>query len=247
MSQQPPQWLQQIPSRKKKKNERWVDFSVQPARTTGGRLNDYVTSRSGIPKNNNHRLGRILWPSKIKGEWERDRLGGGTDVMEIVGGCVSLTVLQSELSWATSSGIHTSSLWVDRERDKLPACPSRMWHVNQRAKVSTPDDNTSSQHTVLHLWGPKKNLVCAVTCKGLTGSRLSLMQIVREIRLPVRLVVDRSHRSPPPIWERQEQGMTAVTLVPMSEIVTMTWVHSVSVINTKREPVSASLWLELML
>lgn len=34
------------------------------------------------------------------------------------------------------------------------------------------------------------------------------------------------------LWERQEQGMTAVTLVPLFEIVTMTWVHPVSVINT---------------
>lgn len=68
---------------------------MQLARTTGGRLNDYVTTTPlQLSENNNHGLGRILWPSKIKGEWERDRLRKGeweTDFMEIIGGCVSMT------------------------------------------------------------------------------------------------------------------------------------------------------------
>lgn len=71
---------------------------MQLARTTGGRLNDYVTTTPlQLSENNNHGLGRILRPSKIKGEWERDRLRKGeweTDFMEIIGGCVSMTVLQ---------------------------------------------------------------------------------------------------------------------------------------------------------
>lgn len=51
------------------KNEQWMDFSVQLARTTGGRLNDYVTTTLlQLSENNNQGLGRILRPSKIKGE-----------------------------------------------------------------------------------------------------------------------------------------------------------------------------------
>lgn len=47
---------------------------MQLARTTGGRLNDYVTTTAlQLSENNNHGLGRILRPSKIKGEWEPDR------------------------------------------------------------------------------------------------------------------------------------------------------------------------------
>lgn len=63
---------------------------MQLARTTGGRLNDYVTTTPlQLSENNNHGLGRILRPSKIKGEWEPDRLREGeweTDFME--GPCV---------------------------------------------------------------------------------------------------------------------------------------------------------------
>lgn len=73
------------------KNEQWIDFRVQLARTTGGRLNDYVTTTPlQLSENNNHGLGRILRPSKIKGEWERDRQkeeGWEADFMVIVGGC----------------------------------------------------------------------------------------------------------------------------------------------------------------
>ena len=73
------------------KNEQWIDFSVQPARTTGGRLNDYVTTTPfQLSENNNQGLGRILRPSKIKGEWERDRQREGEwegDFMEIIRGC----------------------------------------------------------------------------------------------------------------------------------------------------------------
>lgn len=47
------------------KNEQWMDFSVQLARTTGGRLNDYVTTTPlQLSENNNHGLGRILRRSK---------------------------------------------------------------------------------------------------------------------------------------------------------------------------------------
>lgn len=42
-----------------------------------------------------------------------------------------------------------------------------------------------------------------MTFKGLTGSRLSLMQIVRKIRLPVREVVNGSHHSPPLTVDRK--------------------------------------------
>lgn len=65
---------------------------MQLARTTGGRLNDYVTTTPlQLSENNNHGLGRILRPSKIKGEWERHRLREReweTDFMEIIRGCV---------------------------------------------------------------------------------------------------------------------------------------------------------------
>lgn len=60
------------------KNEQWGEFSVQLARTMGGRLNDYVTTTAlQLSENNNHGLGRILRPSKIKGEWEPDRQSEG--------------------------------------------------------------------------------------------------------------------------------------------------------------------------
>lgn len=68
------------------KNEQWIDFSMQLARTTGGRLNDYVpTTPPWLSENNNQGLGRILRPSKIKGEWESDRQREGeleTDCVE---------------------------------------------------------------------------------------------------------------------------------------------------------------------
>lgn len=64
-------------------------------------------------KNNNHRLGRILWPGKIKGEWERDRLGGRGG-LRFYGDRQGLHVFdcaaQSEQTQATSYGIHTSTL-----------------------------------------------------------------------------------------------------------------------------------------
>lgn len=53
------------------KNEQWVDFSMQLARTTGGRLNDYVTTTAlRLSENNNQAGGGILQLSEIKGEWE---------------------------------------------------------------------------------------------------------------------------------------------------------------------------------
>lgn len=81
---------------------------MQLARTTGGRLNDYVTTTAlQLSENNNHGLGRILRPSKIKGEWEPDRQReGGREGGRVgawfygdhEGAYVSLTVLQSQAS-----------------------------------------------------------------------------------------------------------------------------------------------------
>lgn len=73
----------------------------------------------------------------------------------------------------------------------------------QQAKVEIPKDNTSSQRKVLHHWGRKQNYAFALACKGLTGSRLGLMQIVRKIRLPVSVVVNGSHHSPPLTVDRR--------------------------------------------
>lgn len=52
----------------------------------------------------------------------------------------------------------------------------------------------------------QKKMAWAVTCEGLTGSRLRVMQIVREIRLPVSVVVNGGHRRPLRSQERQEEG-----------------------------------------
>lgn len=72
------------------KNEQWIDFSVQLARTTGGRLNDYVTTTPLLlSENNNQGLGRILQPREIRGEWEQEGEREGlwkTDFMEFIKG-----------------------------------------------------------------------------------------------------------------------------------------------------------------
>lgn len=75
-------------------------------------------------------------------------------------------------------------------------------------KFKLPNDNTSSQRLLLHHLGckEKKKKHYAGAWKGLTGSRLSLMQIVREIRLPVRVMVNGSHRSPPLTVNRKSQS-----------------------------------------
>lgn len=132
------------PGKKKKKNERWVDFSVQPARTTGGRLNDYVTSRSGISKNNNHRLGRILWPSKIKGEWERDRLGGGQMLWRLSGAaCLWLCCRVSRVGQLALEFIHPLYELTEREISSL--------HVQAECDTSINEPKFQPQMTTLPL------------------------------------------------------------------------------------------------
>lgn len=62
--------------------------ALQLARTTEGRLNDYVTTTLlRLSVNNNHGRDRTSGLAKIKGEWEQDRLREGeweADFMEIV-------------------------------------------------------------------------------------------------------------------------------------------------------------------
>lgn len=86
--------------------------------------------------------------------------------------------------------------------------------VNQAAWTppSPQNDNTSSQYAALYHWGLKKN-VCVVAWEGLTGSRLRLMQIVREIRLPVSVVVDGSHRSSALTVDRKGGNMEGLATV----------------------------------
>lgn len=57
--------------------------------------------------------------------------------------------------------------------------------------------------------------------KGLTDSKLRLMQIVREIRLPVSVVVDGSHHSPALTVDRRggnKKGLAMVEQAPASRL-----------------------------
>lgn len=81
----------------------------------------------------------------------------------------------------------------------------------QRAKVQTQSDNTSSQPTEL------LNPVPALCSVG-TGIRLSLMQMVREIRLPVSVVVNGSHRSPPLTVDRKGRKRTRTRSQPFQTV-----------------------------
>lgn len=127
------------------KNEQWGEFSVQLARTTGGRLNDYVTTTAlQLSENNNHGLGRILRPSKIKGEWEPDRQREGgregeweTDFMEITRGATCLW-LCCRVEQVLCSEIHTLYGLTEGggTRDKLPLCPTSYDRVILCRKLS---------------------------------------------------------------------------------------------------------------
>lgn len=102
------------------KNEQWIDFSVQLARTTGGRLNDYFTTTPlQLLENNNQSLGRILWPIEIKGEWDQEKEREGGMEREREGGrqiscslsraastfsCVSVTSLCCSVQSQATSG-----------------------------------------------------------------------------------------------------------------------------------------------
>lgn len=96
-----------------------------------------------------------------------------------------------------------------KRKTRPPLCSSsndrqvlcRIWHVNQflfspfsRSKFKLQTVTIPHNVSVNH-WRQRKS-GCAATGKGLMSSRLSLMQIVRKIRLPVSEVVNGSHCSP---------------------------------------------------
>lgn len=105
--------------------------ALQLARTTEGRLNDYVTTTPlRLSVNNNHGRDRTSGLAKIKGEWERDRLRGGGEreahFMEIIEvACLWLCCRVKKLKF--THPLYYPLSYRPKKKKKIPLKRAHIW------------------------------------------------------------------------------------------------------------------------
>lgn len=196
------------------KNEQWIDFSTQLARTMGGRLNDYVTTTPfQLRENNNQGLGRILRPTKIKGEWEWDRQREGeweADFMEIIRGCKAcLAVCLQLCCWVRQlASTLTQNTYIPFEltdggcKTKIYSISKQLGQADRVQNMTCQSVFGSLQHTKIFKWQDSLFTDCTAPFSLLRRlEEVNWKQVEPnadwEIRYPVRVMGNKSHCSTP--------------------------------------------------